>query len=180
MSQIPSITNPSYIIGFLFAIGICFQSVTESPAGIVFLAFLISLVAAHYYLKEQSSENFYRTKKNIGSELFIPYTTHLNKKFENWLTILFLIADYHFWHKSKKSLSIFKKQQTFLKEKRNKYSKSKTSSSSKSHIKNLILSNYWLASKLFNSQGHGRIDNCKIHWNLQTIPTNKFSLWQIF
>ena len=168
-----------YILGFFVTLAVCFQSVTESPAGIVFLAFLITVLSAHFYLGKQGSEGFHKTKTQIGSELFLPYTIHLNKKFENWITLLYLKTDYFLWCKIKKSQKKFNKDYQTSNFNTLQIHKTLKKNTSNKTISNLILNNYNLASKLFNPQAHNRIDNCQIHWNSKTIPTSKFSLWQI-
>ena len=179
MSPISSKKNTPYILGFIITLAICFQSVSESPAGIVFLAFLITLLSAHFYLGKQGYESFEKTKKHIGSELFLPYTIHLNKKFENWITLLYLTNDYFLWRKIKSSHQKFNKDSQTFNFSDSKINKTIKKNHSDKHISNLFLSNYNLASKLFNPQAHTRTENCQIHWNSKTIPTSKFSLWQI-
>lgn len=179
MSQISSPKNTPYILGLFITLAVCFQSVTESPAGIVFLAFLITVLSAHFYLGKQGSESFEKTKKQIGSEVFLPYTIHLNKKFESWITLLYLKTDYFLWCKIKNSHKSFNKESQTSDLSYSKISNTIKKTASNTHISNLILNNYNLASKLFNPQGHTRIENCQIHWNSKTIPTSKFSLWQI-
>ena len=168
--------SPLYLIGFWFLLAICIQSITESPAGIVFLAFLLSLTASHYYFKDQASESFQITKKNIGSELYLPYTTQIKNKFENWITILYMMIDFSIWTKFLQSFSKNKKKiniNNFSKYKIKKFGKKKSP-----YIKNFIENNFWLVSKIYTSKS--RSDISKIQWNSKTLPSSKVSLWQIF
>lgn len=179
MTSLKSTQNTPYIIGFLITLYVSFQSVTESPAGIVFLAFLIPLLSAHFYLGKQGSEGLEKTKKHIGSQLFLPYTIHLNKKFENWITLFYLKTDYFLWRKILSSHPKFQKDSQTSSSSTNKIRVLINKTKTKGHISNLFLTNYNLASKLFNPQAHTRNGNCFIQWNSKTIPTSKFSLWQI-